>query len=72
MMFEILSYTLIGVTLIYAFYKWVTINKNYFAIRKIKALEPVFFFGNTGGLFQHQYRPNDYLDIIYYAHPNEP
>lgn len=71
MFLEYLLFLIFGVICVYAVHKWATINKDYFVIRKIKALKPVFLFGNTGGLFTKQYRPIDFMDSIYYELPNE-
>lgn len=55
----------------YAFYKWATINNNYFEKRNLKHLKPNFLFGNTIGLFMNRYRPADYINSIYNRFPNE-
>lgn len=68
---ESIFYILISVTVCYAFYKWATINNNYFEKRNLKHLKPKFLFGNTIGLFMNRYRPADFVNSIYYRFPKE-
>lgn len=72
MIWEFLLYLIFGAPyLVYVFYKWASANNEYFVGRKLKALKPVFLLGNTGGLFTKQYRPNEWMDSIYYKYPEE-
>lgn len=57
--------------LLYAFYKWATLNNNYFDIRNIKHLEPKFLIGNATGLFFKRYAPRDFMEMLYYRFPKE-
>lgn len=41
-----------GISLfLYAFYKWATINNDYFEKRGVSYLKPYFLVGNSGGFF---------------------
>ena len=72
MWLELIFYTLFGgIVLIYAFYKWATVNKDYFSKRRIKQLEPTFLVGNTFGLFANRYDPTEFFDSIYYRFSKE-
>lgn len=55
----------------YAFYKWATINNEFFERRNIKYMKPSFFVGNTGGLFCNQYTVVDFARKVYQEFPNE-
>ena len=69
---ELIFYTFVGgLVLIYAFYKWATVNKDYFSKRHMKQLDPTFLVGNTFGLFAKRYVPTYFIDSIYYRFPNE-
>lgn len=68
---ELIFYTLIGVTVCYTFYKWATINNEYFTKRNLKHIKPRFLFGNTIGLFTNRYTPADYTNSIYVRFPKE-
>lgn len=69
MWLELIYYVLVSA--IYAFYKWATVNKDYFSTRGISHLKPKFLIGNTFGLLSKQYKPTEFLDSIYYRFPNE-
>lgn len=56
---------------LYAIYKWVTQNNNYFKDRNIPHLKPQFIVGNTGGLFMNKYRANEYILNMYNKFPSE-
>lgn len=71
MLTEWFFYTLLSGTVLYAFYKWATIHKEYFAKRNLKHLEPNFLIGNTTGLFLKQYIPYKFIDSLYYRFPKE-
>lgn len=58
-------------TAFYAFYKWATVNNEYFLKRNLKHLEPRFLIGNIFGLFLKRYTPPDFMDSIYYRFPRE-
>lgn len=66
MLTELVFYTLICMTILYAFYKWVTINDKYFKERNLKHLKPKFFVGNTLGLFLARYEPFKFINKIYF------
>lgn len=55
----------------YAFYKWATINNDYFKKRNIKFKKPHFFVGNTGGKFSNKYNAADFSQILYQSFPDE-
>lgn len=63
----ILSFSLI----LYAFYKWATINNDYFERRNIKYMKPKFLVGNTGGAYVKKYTGAEYATRLYQAFPNE-
>lgn len=71
MLSELLFYTILSGTLFYAFYKWATVNKEYFSKRNIKHFHPKFLIGNTIGLFLKQYTPDKFIDLLYYRYPKE-
>lgn len=65
----ILSVILIGWT----FYKWATVNNDYFKRRNVKYMKPKFLFGNTGERFSKNHDALEYNnEMIYKAFPNEP
>lgn len=59
------------VLLTYAFYKWATVDNDYFAQRNIKFLKPKFLVGNTGGLFLNRFTAIEFSKNLYNAFPNE-
>lgn len=56
----------------YTFYKWATINNNFFKLRNVKYLKPKFFVGSTGGLFLSRYTAPEFQKKLYNAFPDEP
>lgn len=69
-MVELLA--IIGIALIvYAFYKWATLNDNYWAEKNVKFLKPYFLVGNTGGFWTNRYNIYDYISMLYNSFPNE-
>lgn len=56
----------------WAFYKWATINNDYFEQRGVKYRKPTFLVGNTAGMFFQKYDAVDFANMIYNACPNEP
>lgn len=54
-----------------AFYKWATLNNDFFKKRNMKYIRPTFLFGSTGGLVFNQYTPPQFLQGIYEVFPNE-
>lgn len=67
----LLLYSFLIGTFSYVFYKWATVNKNYFVKRKLKHFEPKFLIGNLFGLFVKRHRPHEFMDSLYYRYPNE-
>lgn len=66
---------LFGVTLLlsYAFYKWATLNNDYFERRKIKYSKPSFLIGTTGSaFFGNRDTAAEFAQKLYDAFPNEP
>lgn len=62
-----------AITLIaYAFYKWATVNNDYFKRRGIKAKKPLFLLGNTGGVFLTRTTAVEFAKKVYYEFPDEP
>lgn len=68
---ESLIYITISGSLFYIFYKWATVNKEYFLKRNLKHLEPKFLIGNMLGLFVKRHRPSEFMDSLYYRYPRE-
>ena len=56
----------------FAFYKWATLNNDYFEIRNLKYMKPNFLVGNTGGLFFNRYTATGFAQKLYQAFPDEP
>lgn len=54
-----------------AFYKWATLNNDYFERRKIKYLKPKFLVGNTGGILLNRYNAAEISQMIYQQFPDE-
>lgn len=70
MLSELLLVT--GVTLIlYAFYKWVTQNNDYFEKRGIKSPKPVFLLGNTSAMLTSSMNAAEFATQLYNAFPHE-
>ncbi|XP_031624496.1 probable cytochrome P450 9f2 [Contarinia nasturtii] len=70
MLGEILLIATVGL-ISYAFYKWATINNDFFERRNIKCMKPRFIVGNTGGLFTNKYTVTEFAQKLYNAFPNE-
>ncbi|XP_031627729.1 probable cytochrome P450 9f2 [Contarinia nasturtii] len=70
MLSDLLFHILIGIVL-YLFYKWATINNDYFVKRKILHLDSVFLVGNTFELFLMRSYPAKWLESVYYRFPKE-
>lgn len=56
----------------YAFYKWATLNNDYFEKRNIKFMKPKFLVGSFGGLFMNKYTATELAELFYEPFPNEP
>lgn len=56
----------------FAFYKWATLNNDYFEKRNLKYMKPKFLVGNTGGLFLNKYTATGFAQKLYQAFPDEP
>lgn len=67
---EILLFAAISL-ISYAFYKWATINNDFFEHRNIKFMKPKFLVGNTGGLFFNRYTAIAFAQKLYQAFPDE-
>lgn len=70
-MVDIIVTVSVAAVLLYVFYKWATLNNDFFSKRKIKHLKPNFLVGNTGGFFMRRYRPDDFFAYLYNYHPFE-
>lgn len=58
--------------LVYAFYKWATINNDYFEKRGVSYLKPSFLVGNNGGfLFLMKYTMPEFINMFYTANPGK-
>lgn len=58
--------------LLFALYKWIVLNNDFFKIRNMKYMKPRFLFGNTGGLFINKYTASEFMQKLYQAFPDEP
>lgn len=70
-MAELLLFAAISL-IVYAFYKWATLNNDFFERRSVKYMKPSFFVGNTGGKFLCKYTATHFSKILYNAFPDEP
>lgn len=62
----------IGIGLIlYAIYKWGTLTYNYWELRSVKFLKPIFIFGNTGDFMRGKYTMMEFAEHLYNAFPKE-
>lgn len=71
MSFEVVVLAVICI-LSYAFYKWATINNDYFKKRNLKYKKPHFLVGNTGGKYSNKYNAAEYSEMLYKAYPDVP
>lgn len=55
-----------------AFYKWATLNNDYFEKRDIKYLKPTFLFGFMGEFLLGRKTLAAFAEDLYRAFPNEP
>lgn len=55
----------------FAFYKWVTLNNDFFKLRNVKYMKPLILLGNTGGVYSNKYTAADFSDKLYRAFPSE-
>lgn len=56
----------------YAFYKWATLNDDYFEKRNIKHLKPKFLIGNTGEQYVKKATFYSFTEKLYNEFSNEP
>lgn len=66
-----LLFVFITGTLSYIFYKWATLNENYFQKRNINYMQQKSLNGNTLGLFWRRYTPAEFFDSIYHRFSKE-
>lgn len=59
------------VSLAYSFYKWATLNNEYFEKRNLKYIKPTFLVGNTAALFTNKYTAVEFASKLYDVFPNE-
>lgn len=57
--------------IIYAFYKFVTKNEDFFSKKGIKQMRPSFLFGNSGTFIKKNFSATEFSQYLYYAFPNE-
>lgn len=55
----------------WAFYKWATINNDYFERRGVKYRKPTFLFGSTAEMFFQKSNAIEFNTKLYNAFPNE-
>lgn len=65
MWFELLLFVLL---ISYLFYKWATINNDFFSQRNVKHLKPKFLVGNNEG----NITSIDFAMKVYESYPDEP
>lgn len=70
MLGEVLLFAAVSL-IAFAFYKWATLNNDYFLKRNLKYLKPKFLVGNTGGLFLNKYTAPEFAQKLYKAFPDE-
>lgn len=58
-------------SLAYAFYKWATINNDYFKRRGIKSMNPTFLIGNMSTQFLKRITAVEFAQQIYNRFPEE-
>lgn len=69
-MFATLTLWTAVLALLYAFYKWATINNDFFEKRGVSYLKPTFLVGNNGGfLFLMRYTMAEFINMFYTANP---
>lgn len=71
MVVELLIFAAISLFII-AFYKWATLNNDFFERRNLKYMKPTFLFGNTAGVFLEKYDAGEFSQMMYQAFPDEP
>lgn len=59
------------VLILYSFYKWITLNDNYFQRQNVKHLKPRFLVGNTAGMYFNKIDPVEFGLQLYNAFPDE-
>lgn len=57
--------------ILYAFYKWATINNDFFERRNIKYKKPTFLIGNNIGASINKYTGAEFSHKLYQAFPDE-
>ena len=55
----------------YAFYKWATLNYDYFERRNVKYLKPMFLLGSTGDVILNKCTVVEFTQKLYQTFPNE-
>lgn len=51
----------------FAFYKWATLNNDFFKRRNMKYLKPTFLIGSTGALITNKYTAVEFTQKLYDA-----
>lgn len=59
------------ILIIYSFYKWATINNDYFKNQGIKYIKPTFMLGSTAALFFKTQTIYDFVKSLYNEFPDE-
>lgn len=71
MLAELIFYVLLSGTLILAFFKWATLNRDYFAKRGIKHFPSKFLIGDTTALYTKRTNGAAFLEMIHHRFPKE-
>lgn len=56
---------------LFAFYKWATLNNDFFEKRNIKFIKPTFLFGSFPGRNFEKYTIAECAQMLYNAFPDE-
>lgn len=71
-MFAVLLLTIATALIAYIFFKWITLNNDYFKRRGIKSLKPVFLVGNADLLIYRNLSAVELGNEFYYYFPDDP
>jgi hypothetical protein len=67
---ELLLWAAIGL-FVYAFYKWATLNNNYFLKKGVKYVEPYFLLGTSTTMVTRHLSMPEYVKMLYNQFPKE-
>lgn len=70
-MFDGLIFFVAFLLICYAFYKWATLNNDFFEQRNIKNVKPTFLIGNNAGSLFNKYTGAEFCKKLYQTFPDE-